>query len=525
MTIPGAGLGPSGAGATPAADLWNADLAPTTTDQRTWRWYHYAALWVGMVMCIPAYTLAASLITAGMSWTQAVGTVFLGNLIVLVPMLLIGHAGARYGIPYAVLARAAFGTRGARLPAVLRALVACGWYGIQTWFGGMLLYTLAGVTLGALLGAAPGSDPIARALGLGALSVLGITIGQLTCFLLFWALQLYFVLHGIESIRKLETYTAPLKIVICVALLAWAWQRAGGFGPILDQPSQFAPGGPKAGQFATVFWPSLTAMVGFWATLALNIPDFTRFARSQRDQVLGQAIGLPVPMGLLAALAVFVTSATVVIYGQALWDPVDLAGRLSGAAVLVALLVLLVDTASVNLAANLVGPAYDFSALNPRQISYRTGGCITVGIAIAILPWKILESTHGYIFTWLIGYSALLGPVAGILITDYYLLRATRLQVDALYRADGAYQYQGGWNLIALLAFVVAVLPNLPGFLNAAFPARFADVDPLFRQIYTYAWFVGVGIAGLVYWGGMTLVGRSAGGGAVGGLAAEEVRQ
>ncbi|SCK11944.1 nucleobase:cation symporter-1, NCS1 family [Variovorax sp. HW608] len=471
-------------------ELWNEDLAPTSTLQRTWRWYHFAALWVGMVMCIPAYTLAASLIDSGMSWQQAVGTVFLGNLIVLVPMLLIGHAGAKYGIPYAVLARASFGTRGARLPAVLRALVACGWYGIQTWFGGMMIYTLIGVLLGHPLA----GDKIAG---------LGINFGQLACFLVFWAIQFYFVVHGIESIRKLETYTAPIKILICFVLLVWAYRQAGGFGPILQQPSQFVEGGKKAGQFSAVFWPSLTAMVGFWATLALNIPDFTRFAKSQRDQFIGQAVGLPAPMGLLAALAVFVTSATVVIYGKALWDPVDLASRMTGAAVLIALIVLLIDTVSVNLAANLVGPAYDFSALSPRRISYKVGGYITVGIAIAIMPWKILESTQGYIFTWLIGYSALLGPVAGILIVDYYLLRRTELQVDELYREGGQYSYRGGWNWVAVLAFVLGVLPNLPGFLGAAFPQSFPDVGDLFRQIYTYAWFVGLGIAAAVYRVGM----------------------
>ncbi len=472
--------------------LWNEDLAPTSAAQRTWRWYHFAALWVGMVMCIPAYTLAASLIDSGMSASQAVLTVFLGNLIVLVPMLLIGHAGAKYGIPYAVLARASFGTQGARLPALLRALVACGWYGIQTWFGGMMIYTLAGVLIG---------HPLEG----DKLPGLGINLGQLACFLAFWAIQFYYVVHGIDAIRKLETYTAPIKILICFVLLWWAWDKAGGFGPILDQPSAFVEGGKKAGQFGAVFWPSLTAMVGFWATLALNIPDFTRFAKSQRDQFIGQTVGLPGPMGLLAALAVLVTSATVVIYGKAIWDPVDLSSRMSGAAVLIALIVLLIDTISVNLAANLVGPAYDFSALNPKAISYRTGGYITAGIAIVMMPWKILESTQGYIFTWLIGYSALLGPVAGILIVDYYLLRKTVLKVDELYREHGAYRYSGGWNWAAVAAFVLGVAPNVPGFLNAAFPAAFPEVAVVFKQVYTYAWFVGLAIAAIVYYGAMAM--------------------
>lgn len=468
------------------SSLSNADLLPTTAAQRTWRWYHFAALWVGMVMCIPAYTLAASLIESGMSWGQAVGTVFLGNLIVLVPMLLIGHAGAKYGIPYAVLARASFGTQGARLPALLRALVACGWYGIQTWFGGQMIYTLAGVLIGQPLS----GDPLPG---------LGINAAQFGCFLLFWALQFWFVVHGIDAIRKLETYTAPIKIVICFVLLWWAWDKAGGFGPILDQPSAFVEGGRKAGQFSAVFWPSLTAMVGFWATLALNIPDFTRFAHSQRDQLVGQAIGLPAPMGLLAALAVFVTSATVVIYGKALWDPVDLASRMTGAAVLIALVVLLIDTVSVNLAANLVGPAYDFSALAPGRVSYKLGGMLTAGIAIAMMPWKILASTQGYIFTWLIGYSALLGPVAGILIVDYYLLRKTELVVADLYREGGRYSYSGGWNLAAIAAFLLGVAPNVPGFLNAAFPSRFHEISDGYRTIYTYAWFAGLLIAGVFY--------------------------
>ena len=467
-------------------ELWNHDLAPTSPAQRTWRWYHFAALWVGMVISIPAYMLAASLIESGMSAWQAVLTVFLANVIVLLPMLLIGHAGTKYGIPYAVLARASFGTRGARLPALMRAVVACGWYGIQTWFGGSMIYTLLGVLLGA---------PIAGA----NLPGLGINAGQLACFLGFWAIQMYFIVHGMESIRKLETYTAPLKIAICFLLLWWVYDKVGGFGPLLDQPSQFVAGGPKSGLFWSVFWPSLTAMIGYWATLALNIPDFTRFATTQRDQVIGQSLGLPLPMALLAALAVTVTSATIVLYGKALWDPVDVASRMTGIAVLVALIILLIDTASVNLAANLVGPAYDFSALSPKRISYRTGGYITAGIALAMMPWKILESTQNYIFTWLVGYSALLGPIAGILMVDYYMVRRTRLDVAQLYRIEGIYAYRGGWNPAAIVAFVAGVLPNIPGFMNAAFPSAFPDVGETFKTIYTYAWFVGLAIAAVVY--------------------------
>ena len=466
--------------------LYNADLAPTTAAQRTWAWYHYAALWVGMVMCIPSYTLAAGLIDQGMSPWQAVGTVLLGNAIVLMPMLLIGHAGAKYGIPYAVLVRSSFGTVGARLPALLRAIVACGWYGIQTWFGGLAMYTLLNILTGNALHADP-------------LPMLGINLGQLVCFLAFWALQLYFVVHGTDSIRWLETFSAPIKIIMCFVLVWWAIDNAGGFGTMMHMPSQFVAGGKKEGQFWNVFWPSLTAMVGFWATLALNIPDFTRFARSQRDQLIGQTIGLPLPMGLLALMSVIVTSATVVIYGKAIWDPVDLSAKFTGIGVGVALLILTLDTMCVNLAANLVGPAYDFASLSPKRISYRTGGLITAFIALLAMPWKILVSTQGYIFTWLVGYSALLGPVAGIMLVDYYFLRDTRLDVDELFAERGEYSYRNGWNPAAVIALACGVLPNLPGFLNAAFPDAFGGVPLLFRTVYTYAWFAGLAISALVY--------------------------
>ena len=470
----------------PDSDLWNEDLAPTTEAQRNWRWWHFAALWLGMVICVPAYMLASGLIEQGMSASQAVLTVLLGNLIVLVPMLLIGHAGARWGVPYAVLARASFGWKGARVPAVARAIVACGWYGIQTWIGGGALLTLLGVIVGRKLEGAP-------------LPVLGIGVGQLLAFFAFWGAQLLFVTKGLTAIRRLETWTAPIKILICALMVWWAVDKAGGLGPILHQPSAFAEGGAKAGQFWSVFAPALTAMVGFWATLALNIPDFTRFARRQSDQIIGQAVGLPVPMGLLALVSVVTTSATTIIFGKAIWDPVQLAGDIGGIAVVVGLLIISLDTVCCNIAANLVGPAYDFSALWPSKISYRMGGWITAVIGVLIMPWKLLETTQGYIFTWLVGYGALLGPIAGILIVDYWIVRKARLAVDDLYVREGAYAYRGGWNIAAAVALLLGVAPNLPGFLASAAPHLFAGVGGFWTGLYTYAWFVGLAIAALVY--------------------------
>jgi nucleobase:cation symporter-1, NCS1 family len=274
---------------------------------------------------------------------------------------------------------------------------------------------------------------------------------------------------------------------------------------MLSAPSQFDPGGAREGQFWRVFWPSLTAMVGFWATLALNIPDFTRFAKSQRDQIVGQALGLPLPMALLAFIGVAVTSATVLIFGEAIWDPVALTGRMGGVGVVIALIALVLATLTTNLAANVVAPANGFSNLAPGRISFKLGGYITAGIGIAIFPWKLLETTGAYIFTWLIGYSALLGPIAGIMLADYLLIRRTELDRDALFRHDGAYGYRRGWNPAAIIALVVGVLPNLPGFLQAAgFVARVPD---LFNAIYTYAWFVGLAVAALVYMALMRLIG------------------
>jgi NCS1 family nucleobase:cation symporter-1 len=466
--------------------LTNPDLAPVTPAQRTWAWYHFAALWLGMVIAVPAYMIPATMLSEGMSAAQAVFTVLLGNLVVLVPILLIGHAGSRFGVPFAVLVRSSFGVQGAKLPALARALVACGWYGIQTWIGGSTLLALLNVITHRNLNGAP-------------LPWLGIGPGQLLAFIVFWLAQLVFVTKGLNAIRKFETFTAPLKILVCAGLVWWAVHSAGGFGPILSAPSTFAPGGPKQGQFWPVFWPIFTAMSGYWGALALNIPDFTRFARTQRDQAVGQAIGLPGPMALLALVSVITTSATVIIYGHAIWDPVKLSGNIGGIGVMIGLVIITIDTISVNIAANLVGPAYDFSALWPRRITYRIGGYITVALGALIAPWKLLESTQGYIFVWLTGYGALLGPIAGIMIADYWIIRRTRLDVIGLYAADGPYTYTRGWNPMALIAFAVPVLVNFPGFLHSAAPSAFANISPFWTGLYNYAWFIGIGLAFVLY--------------------------
>ncbi|MBU0550622.1 NCS1 family nucleobase:cation symporter-1 [Myxococcota bacterium] len=465
--------------------LYNDDLAPVPAERRTWRWTSVAALWVGMAVCVPTYMLAGGLIKEGMSWWQATLTVTLGNLIVLVPMGLVGHAGTKYGVPFPVLLRAAFGVFGANLPALLRGLVACGWFGIQTWVGGAAIYTIINLLTG-------------EAITGEIIGLLGINAGQLLSFLAFWALHIFFIAKGTESIRWLETYAAPFLILMGLALLAWAYTQAGGFGEMLSAPSQFIEGGPREGQFWAVFLPSLTAMVGFWATLSLNIPDFTRYCATQRDQLLGQAIGLPPTMGLFAFISVAVTSATVVIFGEAVWDPVALLGKMGGVGIVLALLALIIATLTTNLAANVVAPANGFSNISPSRISFKAGGYITAGLGVALMPWKLLASTQGYIFTWLVGYSALLGPIAGILIADYYFVRKTALHVDDLFLAEGRYAYKGGWNPVALIALAAGVLPCVPGFLHVA---GFIDDAPgVFKAIYSQAWFFGFFVSGVIHW-------------------------
>lgn len=467
------------------SELYNSDLAPTTLAERTWDWKAFAALWVAMVACVPTYLLAGGLIEAGMSWWQAVLAVFIGNVIVLFPMMLVGHAGAKHGIPFPVLLRSSFGTKGAKIPALARGLVACGWFGINTWIGGSAIYVIVNSLFGGVLEG-------------NAIAFIDVDAGQLFCFLAFWALHLWFVHNGTESIRWLETLAAPFLILMGLALLAWAYIQAGGFGHMLSAPSQFAEGGAREGEFWSVFIASVTAMVGFWATMALNIPDFTRYAKSQRDQIIGQAVGLPIPMALFTFIGVAVTSATVVIYGEAIWNPVDLAGRMGGLGVVVALGALTIATLTTNLAANLVAPAYGFSNLRPAKISLRMGGYITAGIGIAIFPWKLLESTGGYIFTWLVGYSALLGPIAGVLIIDYFLIQKTELDVDELFKVEGTYRATNGWNWAGISAFIIGVIPNLPGF--AAQAKIVESVPEVFNQLYTYSWFVGFAIASVVYY-------------------------
>ena len=444
--------------------LYNEDLAPIPREKRSWGIYNYASLWVAMSVCIPTYMLASGLIAGGMSWLQAIATILLGNLIVLIPMLLNAHAGAKYGIPFPVFVRASFGVRGANIPAVLRALVACGWFGIQTWIGGQAIYTMAKILFPALAGT-PGAPWV--------------------CFFAFWAINIAVIWRGIETIKFLEGIGAPFMLGIGLLLLWWITGKAGGLGPVLSAPSKFQ----STAEFIRFFIPSLTGMVGFWATVALNIPDFTRYAKSQKAQAWGQALGLPAAMTLYSFIGVAVTSASAVLFGEPIWDPVALLARFNEPVVAsIALVALLVATLNTNVAANVVSPSNDFSNLNPRLISFRTGGLITGVVGVLMMPWKLLSDFGSYIFGWLVGYSALLGPIAGVMIADYFLVRRSRLSLDDLYRRNGIYEYENGINQRAVAALAIGAVVALLGL-----------VAPPLRLLYDYAWFVGFGVAGVVY--------------------------
>jgi len=463
---------------------WSRDLAPVAPSDRKWGLKDVIALWVALSACIPTYMLASSLIEEGMNWWQAVVTIFLGNLIVLIPMVLNAHAGTKYGIPFPVLCRSSFGLRGANVPALLRALVACGWFGIQCWIGGWAIYKVIEIYL-------------PHWQNLPDLPGLGINTPQLVCFLVFWLVNQAIIWRGIESVRLLLNIKAPLLIGLGLTLLAWAYHSAHGFGSMLSQPSSFAVGQEKSGQFWSFFFPALTANVGFWATLSLNIPDFTRYVRTQREQILGQAIGLPVTMGLYSFIGVAVTSATVVIYGTAIWDPVDLLAKFTNPWwQVIGLIGLVIATLATNLAANVIGPANDFANLWPRRITFRMGALITGGIGIVIQPWRLVEDPSGYIFTWLVAYSALLGAVGGVMICDYYLLRRMHLQLDGLYSPEGPYWYRRGFHVSGLLALSAGVLPCVPGFMSEI---GVLDVSPIWTRFYHYAWFISFALSFLVY--------------------------
>lgn len=444
------------------SNMWNDDLRPTTREEHDWTSYNFASLWIGMCICIPTYTMALGLIALGMNWWQAILTIILGNLIVLIPILLNTHAGTKFGIPYPVFARVWFGSKGAHIPALLRALVAAAWFGINCWYGGVAIDTLLASTSG--WGHIGGHTFIA--------------------FLIFWAINVAVAYRGPEAIKKMEAWAAPILLVLGVGLLIWALVAAGGVGPMLSAPSKFK----SSSEFLAIFFPSLTGVIAFWATLALNIPDFGRYAKSQKAQVIGQSIALPGTMGLFSFIGVAVTSATVVIYGKAIWDPAALMAHFPPVVIFIGTIGIALAALTTNVAANVVAPARAVENLWPRKITFAGGAVITGLIALLMQPWNLVGDMYTYIMGFLGGYGALLGPIDGIAIADYWFVRKRRLALKELYVKTGRYNYKSGFNRNSIIAFLVAIVLSFLGLFV-----------PWLKFIWDNAWTIGLLVAGFLY--------------------------
>ena len=531
-----------------ASSLYSDDLAPVPRDKRTWSMWSLAALWVGMAVCIPTYLLASYMIGDGMTWLESLIIIGLANLIITIPMVLNGHAGVKYGIPFPVIGRASFGIHGIHIAAVVRAIVACGWFGIQTWIGGLAVYAIFNALTGSV-----GVD--------------GLSMGKFVGFAIFWCLNMYFIWKGTESIKFLEQYSAPILILMGIVLIGWGAMNGGGLSNVLNQsnylsapeqignqihinPAMTAEGVPKAAEYrliennieknwqqlsspivsyagnstdlkiqlrtnsasssnvsapvsikqnsskegsklwSYILW--LTIMVGFWATMSLSIADITRYADTQREQVLGQFIGLPGTMMLYSFVGIFVSCAAVIIFDDILignnapWDPVSLLAKFDNPLVVVISQVfMIIATLSTNIAANVIAPANAFSNLNPKRISFRTGGVITGLIGIIICPWFLMDEISGI----LIFISGLLGPVLGIMLSDYYLVRKSSMKLDELYKERGEYTYSSGFNMAAIISLIVGISVALIGYFI-----------PSLEALYKLSWFSGFIVSFILYY-------------------------
>ncbi|PLT35426.1 NCS1 family nucleobase:cation symporter-1 [Bacillus sp. V5-8f] len=447
------------------SDLWNDDLRPTTLKEHSWSGMNFATLWIGMCLCIPAYTMASGLITLGMSWWQAVLTIFLGNVIVLIPILLNSHAGTKFGIPYPVFARLWFGDKGAHIPALARALVAAGWFGINTWIGTGAIDTLLSASFSTWANL-PGHTAIV--------------------FAFFWALNVGVAYKGPQAMKVLGAIAAPVVGISAIILLIWAFTQSGGWGPILEQPSKFN----STGEFFKVFFPALTGVIAFWATLALNIPDFCRYAKNQKSQMVAQSISLPLTMSIFAFIGIAVTSATIVIFGQAIWDPVQLIANFPPFVIFLGTIVIVLSSLTINVGANIVAPARAVENLNPKRITFAMGALITGIVTILMQPWYIMSNFGNYIFGWLGAYAALLGPIDGIAIADYWLVRKRQLALSELYEPGGRYNYSSGYNKNGIYALIIGVVIPVLGL-----------IIPSLRFLWDNAWTAGliISIAAYVY--------------------------
>ena len=451
---------------------YNHDIAPTQVHERTWNKWHITALWVGMSICVPTYTLGGVLTAYfGLSVGEALLAILLANIVVLIPLTLNAFAGTKYGIPFPVLLRSSFGIIGSNVPCLIRALVACGWFGIQTLFGGLAIHLFLGSVFE----------------GWKSLGGTGEVIG----FMVFWALNLWVVLRGAESIKWLETLSAPLLVLVGIGLLVWALPNVS-MTELLAQP----PKRPEGASVYGYFFAGLTAMVGFWATLSLNIPDFSRYAKSQKDQILGQIFGLPLTMFLFAALGVVLTAASEKLVGVTVSDPVSLIGHIQSPGwVALAMALIIIATLSTNTAANIVSPTNDFQNIAPKLINRTKAVMLTGLVGLALMAHELLKklgllvsdvSLETVYSNWLLGYSSLLGPIAGIMVVDYFIIRRQKLDLAGLYH-DGVYP---AWHWNGFIAFGIPVVLTLLSLGSSAF-----------SWFYDFGWFTGSLLGAGIYYG------------------------
>ncbi|MFN2528230.1 MAG: NCS1 family nucleobase:cation symporter-1, partial [Candidatus Baltobacteraceae bacterium] len=417
------------AGLSQNRSMWNEDLRPCTLAEHSWPGGKFASLWIGMCICLPTYSLASGMIALGMNWWESVLTIFVGSIVVMCAILLVSHAGTKYGIPYPVFARLWFGTKGAHIPALARALIGAGWFGINSWFGGQALDAILSRTL---------------AFWPGIAAHLAIAFG------IFWLINVAIAMRGPQAIGRLAQISAPTLALGAIALLVWALTRTGGFGPMLAAPAKI-----HGDEFWTAFFPSVIGVISFWATMALNIPDYTRYAKSQRGQMLAQAWSMPLTMAAFSFVGIAVTSATVILFGTALWNPVELILKFPPFVVIIAGIIVVLSSVTINVGANVMAPARAFENLWPSRVTFAIGAIITGLLSLALQPWYVLATFSTYIFTWLGTYGALLGPFDGIAIADYWLVRKRYLDLAQLYTPRGIYSYRRGFNWRAVGALII----------------------------------------------------------------------
>ncbi|MBO0781956.1 MAG: NCS1 family nucleobase:cation symporter-1, partial [Ktedonobacteraceae bacterium] len=411
--------------------LSNSDLQPIPAKERKWTWYSYMALWMGMVHNIFNYEVAAGLIALGMNVWQALLTIFVADAILIIPLILNGYVGDKYGIPFPVFARISFGVFGANVPALIRAFVAIGWFGVQSYLGSTALNAVISFTV-----------PAWAHLNL---DIIGLPLNGWLSLLAFWILQGIIATHGMDIIRRFENWAGPVILILLLGLVFWAINVNHGLGPLFNQPSKFQ----SPGDFLVTFFPAVISVIGSWATLALNIPDFTRFSRSTKDQVVGQVLGLPITTFLFSLMSTFVTSATVLAFGKAIWDPVELLQRFQNPFILIiGAITLTAATVSVNVASNLVSPIYDLINVAPRKLTFKSAAILSMVIAFFMMPWKLMQHPDSlYLLLDIAG--SFLGPTTGILLADFWFYRKRRVAVTDLYRAEGQYRYTKGFNIRA----------------------------------------------------------------------------